>query len=312
MTALYELKDRQQSTLEVEPLTVHIGAVIRQIDLAQPLSDTVIGEIRSALLRHRVVFFRDQHLDAAGQLAFAQRFGPLTLGHPTIPPVPGTPNLYDLDSRSGVHADQWHSDVTFVAQPPDFSFLRVVDLPEVGGDTLWASTVAGYERLRPELRQLAEQLRAIHTNNYDYARLDVAAQAASDDPARQAYVTQFVSTVYETEHPLVRLHPETGERALLLGAFAQRLVGYTTSQSVDLIRIFQSSVTAPDHTVRWRWREGDVAIWDNRATEHYATSDYGKAHRKVQRVTTVGSVPIGIDGKPSRSLRGDAGPYNGG
>jgi alpha-ketoglutarate-dependent sulfate ester dioxygenase len=300
------------TALEIEPLTIQIGAVITGVDLSGDLSDLVIAEIRTALLHHRVVFFRDQQIRADDQLAFARRFGPLTTGHPTIPPVEGVPNLYDLDSQNGVHADQWHTDVTFVDQPPDFSFLRTVVLPKVGGDTLWASTVAGYRRLRPELRQLAEQLRIIHTNNYDYARLDVATQEGVDDPARENYVKQFVSTVYETEHPLVRDHPETGERALLLGGFAQRIVGYTTAESIDLIRLFQSYVIAPEQTVRWRWREGDVAIWDNRSTEHYATFDYGDTHRQVQRVTTVGSVPIGVDGRPSRALRGDSGPYNSG
>jgi alpha-ketoglutarate-dependent taurine dioxygenase len=309
---LHAVGSDEGAHLEVHPLTVHIGAVIGGVDLSKELPDDEIDEIRAALLRHRVIFFRQQHIDASDQLAFAQRFGRLTSGHPTIPPFPGIPSLYDLDSNSGVHADQWHTDVTFVDQPPDFSFLRTVTLPKVGGDTLWASTVAGYQRLRPELRQLAEQFRVIHTNNYDYARLDVATEAGTDDPARQAYVEQFVSTVYETEHPLVRDHPETGERTLLLGAFAQRIVGYTTAESIDLLRLFQSYVVAPEQTVRWRWHEGDVAVWDNRSTEHYATFDYGNAHRRVQRVTTVGTVPIGVDGRPSRSLRGDSGPYSSG
>jgi alpha-ketoglutarate-dependent taurine dioxygenase len=312
MTTLRSLRETRSLGLDVEPLTVHIGAVIGGVDLSQDLGDEVIAEIRTALLRHRVVFFRNQCIDSSDHLAFAQRFGRLTAGHPTIPPVAGAPNLYDLDSLRGVHADQWHTDVTFVDQPPDFSFLRTVVLPHVGGDTLWASTVAGYERLRPELRRLAEQLRVIHTNNYDYARLDIATADGVDSLARESYVKQFVSTVYETEHPLVRDHPETGERALLLGGFAQRIVGYTTAESVDLLRLFQSYVVAPEQTVRWRWRDGDVAIWDNRSTEHYAAFDYGDTRRQVQRVTTVGSVPVGVDGRPSRPLRGDSGPYNGG
>jgi alpha-ketoglutarate-dependent sulfate ester dioxygenase len=185
-----------------------------------------------------------------------------------------------------------------------------VTLPKVGGDTLWASTIAGYQRLRPELRQLADQLRVIHSNDYDYTRLDGIIEPDSEDSARQEYVKRFISTVYETEHPLVREHPETGERAFLLGGFAERIVGYTTAESVDLLRLFQSYIIAPEQTIRWRWREGDVAIWDNRSTEHYATFDYGGTHRRVQRVTTVGSIPVGLDGRPSRPIRGDSALYN--
>jgi alpha-ketoglutarate-dependent sulfate ester dioxygenase len=312
VAVVHDPNGTETNAVTVDPLTVSIGAVIRGVDLSEALPDGVIAEIRAALLRHRVIFFREQTIDDSDQVAFAQRFGRLTSNHPTMPPVPGHPNLYDLDSLSGVRANQWHTDVTFVDQPPDFSFLRTITLPKVGGDTLWASTIAGYQRLRPELRQLADQLRVIHSNDYDYTRLDGIIEPDNGDPARQAYVTQFVSTVYETEHPLVREHPETGERALLLGGFAERIVGYSTAESVDVIRLLQSYVIAPEQTVRWRWREGDVAIWDNRSTEHYATFDYGDAHRRVQRVTTVGSIPVGLDGRPSRSIRGDSTLYNSG
>jgi len=296
--------------LDVHPLTVRIGAQIDGVDLAEDLADPTIAAIRQTLLERRVVFFRDQRLDGAGQIALARRFGQLTLAHPTIPSAPGAPALYDLDSLSGVRADQWHTDVTFINQPPTFSFLRAVVIPAVGGDTLWASTVAGYQSLKPELAQLAEGLRVVHTNNYDYGRPDVSGAVSDQDAARIAHHRQFVSTVFETEHPLVRVHPETDERALLLGAFAQRFVGFRSSDSADLIRLFQNAITKPEHTVRWKWREGDFVIWDNRSTQHYATFDYGTEHRQVQRVTTVGEVPVGLDGRPSTALSGDADFYN--
>jgi alpha-ketoglutarate-dependent taurine dioxygenase len=177
-----------------------------------------------------------------------------------------------------------------IESPTDeFSILRAMILPEVGGDTLWASTVAAYADLPEDLRQLADQLRAVHSNGHDYARPDVVALRAKIGEARLANLAAFASEVFETEHPVVRVHPETGERALLLGGFAHRLVGHSSSESVDLIRIFQSYVTRPENVVRWTWQEGDVAIWDNRSTQHYAIYDYGEERRRMQRVTTAGT-----------------------
>lgn len=299
----------RQSTLEIRPLTRRIGAEILDVDLAAGVSDQTFGAIQQALVAQRVLFFRNQRLNREAQIKFAQRFGPLTQAHPTMPSVEGVVPLLDIDSLDGAHADNWHTDATYIDRPPDFSILRAVVLPGVGGDTIWASTVAGYESLRFELRQLAEQLRTVHTNSFDYARLDLT---ESSDQGRRDYRTQFVSTVFETEHPLVRVHPVTGERALLLGGFTQRVVGYNSTESVDLIRLFQSHITKPENTVRWQWKDGDVVIWDNRSTQHYATYDYGTSRRRMQRVTTVGTIPIGVDGQASRSLKGDASDYSAG
>jgi taurine dioxygenase len=210
---------------------------------------------------------------------------------------------------SGASANHWHTDVTFVERPPQFSILRAVILPPLGGDTLWANTVAGYEDIRPDLRTLAEGLRAIHTNGADYGRVDVAALKGKLSPEQLDNLTNFVSTVYETEHPVVRIHSETGEPALLLGGFAQRIKGHPSSESADLIRMLQAYVTRPENTVRWRWRPGDVAIWDNRATQHYAIKDYGKERRRMERVTTAGDPVIGIDGSASVAVQGDASAY---
>ncbi len=297
--------------LHVRKLTGRIGAEIRGLDLTAGIEPDEVHAVRDALLRHRVVFFRGQHLSSDEQISLARRFGTLTSAHPTIPAVAELPPVLELDSLRGGQADQWHTDVTFVDKPPTYSFLRAIALPEVGGDTLWANTVAGYESLRPELRQFAEQLRAVHTNQFDYARIDLSSVGAEIDSSRLEYLRQFVSTKYETEHPVVRIHPETGERALLLGSFVQRLVGYPTGPSLDIVRLLQDAVVKPENTVRWHWTVGDLAIWDNRATQHYATFDYGKAHRQMQRVTTVGTVPVGVDGRPSAAIVGDSAAYNG-
>jgi taurine dioxygenase len=297
------------TTIKVRRLSARIGAEISGLSLRGASDDQIAG-VRAALLAHRVVFIRRQDLSAREQIDFGRRLGPLTQGHPTLPVVDGEELILDLDSLAGGAANHWHTDVTFVDRPPMFSIIRAMVLPEVGGDTLWANTVAGYTDLPADLRQLAEGLRAVHSNGHDYGRPDVVALRAKLGEVRLANLAAFVSEVFETEHPVVRVHPETGERALLLGGFAHRLVGHNAAESVDLIRILQSYVTRPENTVRWTWEEGDVAIWDNRTTQHYAIYDYGEDRRRMQRVTTAGTSIEGLDGHPSIALQGDSTLYN--
>jgi alpha-ketoglutarate-dependent taurine dioxygenase len=290
------LVDQIIPDVDVVPLTARVGAEIRNIRLDGDLPQAVIAGINQKLLRHKVVFFRDQaHLDDAAQEAFARRLGDL-VPHPTQGPVQGTSSILALDSsRGGGRADQWHTDVTFVDAYPKFSVLRGVVVPEAGGDTIWSNTHAAYLSLPEPLRLLADNLWAVHSNVYDYAAVRPRATAEE----KKHFEEVFTSTVYETEHPVVRVHPETGERSLLLGNFVQRLVGLSKSDSARLYEVFQSYVTAPENTVRWRWRAGDVAIWDNRATQHYAVNDYGDQHRLVRRATVDGDVPVSVDGRRS-------------
>jgi alpha-ketoglutarate-dependent sulfate ester dioxygenase len=301
--------DTVATNVKVRRLSVRIGAELSEVSLRRATDDQIAG-VRAALMAHRVVFIRGQELSAREQIDFARRLGPLTQGHPTLPVVDGEELILDLDSLAGGAANHWHTDVTFVDRPPMFSILRAMVLPELGGDTLWANTVAAYSDLPDDLRQLADGLRAVHSNGHDYARPDVVALRAEIGEARLANLAAFASQVFETEHPVVRVHPETGERALLLGGFAQRLVGHGAAESVDLIRMLQAYVTRPENTVRWTWAEGDVAIWDNRATQHYAIYDYGEDRRRMQRVTTAGPGIEGLDGRASVALQGDSTLYN--
>jgi alpha-ketoglutarate-dependent sulfate ester dioxygenase len=298
------------TSVEVRPaitrLAGRLGAVISDVD-ASEASDEVVGAIRQALLEHRVVFLRDQQLDYEKLVAFGQRFGPLTLGHPTIASPDGQPLLEEIDSHKGGAANQWHTDVTFVDRPPAFTLLYGVVIPEVGGDTIWANTVAAYEALPPELRDLADKLRVIHSNAFDYGQPELQPEDESEVVA--THRAQFLSTAFKTEHPLVRVHPETGERSLVLGGFASTIPGLRPAQGRDLIGIFQDYVTRPRNTVRWRWRVGDLAIWDNRATQHVAVDDYGAEHRRAERVTVAGPVVVGVDGRESKLLAGDASAY---
>jgi alpha-ketoglutarate-dependent taurine dioxygenase len=288
------------ATIEVTRLAGNIGAEIRGVDVGDPLGDDVIADIRRALLAHKVVFLRDQHLDYARQVEFGQRFGELTLGHPIFAPPPDQPYLREIDSRQGTRANHWHTDLTFLDRPPAFALLHAVVIPPVGGDTMWANAVTAYASLPDELRELADRLRIVHSNDCDYTDATVTANRLD-----------YISTVYETEHPAVRVHPETGERGLLLGGFAARVAGLSPQASRDVIRALQDYATAPEHTVRWKWQVGDLVMWDNRATQHYAIYDYGTAHRRAERVTVTGDVPVGIDGRPSVMLRGDASTYSG-
>jgi alpha-ketoglutarate-dependent sulfate ester dioxygenase len=293
------------SDVRVEPLTMRVGAIIHGVDLSADLGDDVIARIRSALLAHRVVFFRDQHIEAEHQLAFASRFGQITAGHPTLSAEAGQPAILELDSLDGGRADAWHTDNTFTDRPPAFSVLRSVVIPPCGGDTMWASTVAAYEHLPEPLRLFADQLRVVHSN-----APDAASAVSYDDEAARLHDEEFISTIFETEHPVVRVHSETGERSLMLGGFAQRIVGLGAGDSRAVIGLLQAWVPTPENTVRWHWRQGDLAMWDNRATQHYAVNDYGNIHRLVKRVTIAGPVPVGIDGRPSIALRGDASAYS--
>ncbi|HET6193655.1 MAG TPA: TauD/TfdA family dioxygenase, partial [Trebonia sp.] len=270
-----------------------------------------VRRIRQEILAHKVVFFRRQHhLDETTQAAFASRLGPLTTAHPTVPSLDQHRAVLDLNSEhGGGRANNWHTDVTFVERPPSFSVLRSVHIPDYGGDTVWANTARAYAELPTHLRELADRLWALHTNEFDYAKLGLT-DRGDVDPARTEYAQVFSSIGYETLHPVVRVHPETGERALLLGGFARQLAGYSSGDSAALLRIFADHITALENTVRWSWAVGDVVIWDNRATQHYAVADYGTQRRNVRRITVVGEVPVSIDGTPGESKKGDASQYN--
>ena len=282
--------------LDIRPLAGRIGAQIDSVQLEGDLPDRAIASIEDALSKYKVIFFRNQgHLDDAGQERFAARLGDL-VAHPTSPARSGSASILELDSTDGRgRADRWHTDVTFVEAVPRISVLRGVVIPLFGGDTVWANTVAAYDGLPAALKTLAESLWAVHSNLYDYAAARPQASAA----AVKQYEDVFTSTVYETEHPVVRVLPRTGERSLVLGHFVRRFVGYSQSDSNHLFEMLQSHVTRLENTVRWRWNAGDVAMWDNTATQHCAINDYGDQKRVVRRSTIRGEVPVSVDGRTS-------------
>ncbi|ATQ42361.1 TauD/TfdA dioxygenase family protein [Caulobacter mirabilis] len=291
--------------LDIRRVGGRLGAEIAGVRLGPDLDDATVQAIYDALHAHKVIFFRDQgHLDDDSQEAFAERLGS-PVAHPTVP-VKNGKYLLELDSRLGGRANSWHTDVTFVDAYPKASILRAVTSPEYGGDTVWANTAEAYNRLPPELKALADSLWALHTNAYDYA----ATRGTVSKEAIERHRTVFASTVYETEHPVVRVHPATGERTLVLGHFVKSFVGYSSQDSRRLFDLLQDQVVKLENTVRWRWRQGDVAIWDNRATQHYAVDDYGDQVRVMRRVTLDGDTPVSITGERSRVIKPEVAPHS--
>jgi taurine dioxygenase len=293
------MSGQTKSAPVIRPVTGKIGAELEGVALSGDLSGEVVAFIRQALLAHKVLFVRGQHqLEDAAQQRFGRLLGEL-VEHPTQPSRTGTAIL-ELDStRGGGRADRWHTDVTFVDAYPAITILRAVTVPAHGGDTVWADTAAAYANLSPALRALADRLWAVHSNEYDYA----AQRPHATEADRHAYRQVFTSTVYETEHPVVHVHPETGERSLILGSFIRRFVGHSQDQSELLYRLLQGHATKLEHTVRWRWQAGDVVLWDNRATQHIALNDYGDQPRVVRRVTIAGIAPAAVDGQRSVTRR---------
>ena len=292
------------SPLEIQPVAGRIGAEIRGVRLSGDLDDATIRAIDDAVVRHKVVFFRDQtHLDDATHEAFAARFGD-PVAHPTVPVAEGSRYLLELDSREGYAASSWHTDVTFVDAYPKGSILRAITVPQAGGDTLWANGETAYDGLQEPLRQLVNTLWAVHSNDYDYAAtLGAAAIDAGLAERSKYHKSVFASTVYETEHPVARVHPVSGQRSLLLGHFVRRFVGLNEADSARILGVLQDHITRPENTVRWRWAPGDVAFWDNRATQHRAIADFALQRRTLRRATINGDVPVGIDGRQSRTIR---------
>ncbi|MCP3427173.1 TauD/TfdA family dioxygenase [Rothia sp. AR01] len=294
--------------LAVRRLGQHIGAEVRGLDLSGPLDPATVARVRELLHEHKALVFKDAGVTTDEEQArFAAHFGPLTAAHPTVRFTgQSSLNVLPVDSESSV-ANKWHTDVTFVLNPPQLSTLRAVVLPDYGGETLIANAAAAYAGLPEELRRFADTLWAVHSNDSDYVRPD---RVTSD--AERSYQEQFVSSAFRTAHPVVRVHPLSGERGLFIGAFAQRLriLGVTAEESLDILRILQRHVTRPEHVVRVAWEPGQLVLFDNRITQHYAIDNYDRSPRKLNRITVAGDVPAAVDGRRSYALEGDASDYS--
>ena len=288
--------------ITVTKLGSRIGARLDGVHLGGDLDPATVEEIHEALLAYKVIFFRGQHhLDDEQQLAFAGLLG-TPIGHPAAAlfAAENGPIITPINSDYG-KADRWHTDVTFAANYPAASILRAVTLPSYGGSTLWASTAAAYDDLPEPLKRLVDNLWALHTNRHDYITTEAA---ISMTEAQQAFRQAFDKPDFRTEHPVVRVHPETGELTLLLGDFVRGFIDLDSYESAVLHELLQRRITMPENTIRWNWEKGDVAIWDNRATQHRAIDDYDGQHRLMHRVTLMGDVPVNVHGERSRVVSG--------
>lgn len=273
--------------IEVLPVTPRLGAEVRGVKLHPEMDEADVTAVRNALLGHKVLFFRHQSLDPGTMRATAARFGEPTPAHPVEPSVEGHPEVLSLDSDEGARADVWHSDLTFQERPPLGAMLHAEVVPEVGGDTVWVDMVAAYEALSPTLRAFLDERTATHspTKAGDYfAARDTTAGAKAAETAGAS-----------TSHPVVRVHPETGERALFVNPlFTDKIDGLRRRESDALLAVIQEIATRPEAMLRWRWEAGDLAFWDNRCTMHYALRDFGSAPRRMIRVALEGDRPVGV------------------
>lgn len=280
----------------VKQLTCSIGAELSGVDLGEVSGDPALfAELRSLLLTHKVLFFRDQDITRAEHVALAERFGSLE-SHPQLgchPEHPGLVQIYkDSGSEPEHYENAFHCDATWRERPPMGAVLRCVETPEVGGDTIWVNMALAYERLPDRVKEQIADLRARHSIE---ASFGAALPAAERHELHQRFP--------DAEHPVVRIHPETGEKILFTNSFTTHLVNFHNPENIrcgidyapgamNLLGYLNSQATIPEYQVRWTWQKNSIAIWDNRSTQHYAVQDYGPAVRKMERAGIVGDQPF--------------------
>ncbi|MFG3659836.1 TauD/TfdA dioxygenase family protein [Streptomyces sp. NPDC047706] len=316
MTTDRAMAGQRAAGIEVNPVAGHIGAEITGVDLAGGLDDAQVAAIRDAVLRWKVVFFRSQRMDHAAHVAFARRFGePVVLrrrggASPAgFPEIETTADRLELGGRFGMEHEEWlqrrrhtllrgwHCDHGARIDPPAATILRAETVPPYGGDTTWSNLATAYSGLSAPVREFVDGLRAEH-------RLGVGYQPR---PGDDAYLRNLLDHQVASEHPLVRVHPETGERVLYVnGYYVEQITGVSRPESRLLLEMLLEQAVRPEYTVRFRWEPGSVAFWDNRATIHLAPGD--NAHtgqpRIMHRVMLAGDVPVGVDGRPSEPISG--------
>jgi alpha-ketoglutarate-dependent sulfate ester dioxygenase len=304
-------KDRAR--LWIEPATPVIGAEVTGVDLSRPLDPEAFAQIHEALLKWRVLFFRDQDLSNDALKAFGRQFGPLTPAHPISEGLDDHPEIWERkieDYRARRNDDEarppsarpprdykgWHIDITFVANPNRYSILYGVEIPPYGGDTIFSSLIAAYQGLSAPIRTLLDSLHAVHqTSNYDRGDRKPRKDGRATGP--------FVSL-----HPLVRVHPETGEKLVFFNAgTTTHIAGLKEPESQAILDLLYGEVTRPEYQVRLRWRPGTLVVWDNQAVTHAGPIDYQQfaLGRTVRRITVAGDLPEGPDGFRSRPLEGE-------
>ena len=301
--------------ITVNPVAGRIGAEIGGVDISRPLAAAQVETIQQALGEWKVVFFRDQNLDHESQIAFGRQFGELTYAHPHDDAPPESyPEIYTVDPRRfteryGVedepklrkysYTSGWHTDVTPAINPPAGSILRADVIPAYGGDTTFTNLVAAYEGLSEPLKRFAGTLRAEHRYGANWSGLP--------RPGRAGTAERFERNALVSRHPVVRVHPRTGEKALFVNpVFTDHVLDVSPAESRLILGYLFDEITRPEYQVRFRWEPGSVAFWDNRATAHLGPQDLGHlaVQRVLHRVTLIGEVPVGPDGRESELVLG--------
>jgi taurine dioxygenase len=281
--------------VKVQPLTCHIGAELSGVSLAEAArNDDLFGAIRAELLKHKVLFLLDQNLARADHSAFARRFGELE-PHPMLDSDPenlGLVQIYkDENSPPDYYENSWHCDATWRDKPPMGAVLHCITCPPVGGDTMWANMAKAYADLPEHIKQTIAGLKARHS-------IEATFGAKLPEDKRHALKAQYP----DAEHPVVRTHPETGEKVLFVSGFATHFTNFHTAENVrygqdfapggaNLLAYLIGRAAIPEYQVRWRWQPGSVAIWDNRCTQHYAVMDYDPCVRQMERAGIIGDRP---------------------
>ncbi|MBD9646229.1 MULTISPECIES: taurine dioxygenase [Pantoea] len=275
--------------LNFTALGPNIGAQVSDVDLSRPLSDAQFEQLYHGLLRHQVLFLRNQVITPEQQRALAIRFGDLHI-HPVYPHAEGVEEIIVLDTHQDnpPDNDNWHTDVTFIQTPPAIAILASKLLPESGGDTLWSTGIAAYEALSEPFKTLLNGLQAEH----DFKKSFQEYKYRKTEEEHQRW-QQAVAKNPPVQHPVIRTHPVSGRKALFVNeGFTTRLLGLSEKESDALLNFLFWHSAKPEFQVRWRWQENDVAIWDNRVTQHYANADYYPARRVMHRATVLGDKPF--------------------
>ncbi len=277
----------------VTPLSSALGAEITGVDLSQPLDNRTAEAVHHAFLDHQVIFFHDQDITPDQHKDFARRFGPLNV-HPYVKALDGHPEILEVlkdtgDSRN--FGGLWHIDLTFMEEPPLGSMIYALEVPEAGGDTLWASMYLAYERLSDGMKNLLDGLVGVHSAGPVYGPREITADRAIGTTIK---LDQTEDALSDVEHPVVRIHPETGRKCLFLGggSYLRRFKDMTEDESAPLIGYLNDFAVRPELTCRYRWQPGSFAFWDNRCTQHYALNDYHGERRLMHRVTIDGDRPV--------------------
>ena len=262
-----------------------LGAFVQNIDLRHVQADATLKvALRQALFEHEVLFFREQALSPAEFADFAQSFGPVQ-SHPAYNTVPDVPAVQILESSPEVPSkiEVWHSDMSFSATPPAFTFLHAQTIPEVGGDTLWASATAAWDALSAPMQALLLPLQAVHDFRFGF-------RESLAEPGGAERLADALAANPPVRHPVVRTHPETQRQALYVnGLFTQAIDGVSAMESAALLKFLYQHIVSPEFTVRLAWEPGTLAVWDNRSTQHKPVNDYFPAPRKLHRVTSEGA-----------------------